>query len=49
MIISLLIVLLVMFSVFMFSIKGLDESAKNVSIGVSIVGVIFILFKVIGG
>lgn len=47
--ISVLIVIVVMFLIFMFSAKGVEDSAKNVSLVIGIVLIIFILFKVIRG
>lgn len=44
---SIVIVLLVLFSVLMFTSEGVDDSSKRIALGLCVVGVVWILFKVV--
>ncbi|MGV3076390.1 hypothetical protein ACEE21_15025 [Clostridium baratii] len=44
---SFLIMLLVLFLVFMFTAEGVSDSAKTISIGLSVIAIIWIIFKIL--
>lgn len=45
--ISLMIIILTLFEVFMFTAEGVSDSAKKISIGIGIVIIIWIIFKIL--
>ena len=47
MVIAIVIVLLVLFSVLMFTSEGVDDSSKRVALALCVVGVVWILFKLV--
>ena len=44
---SLLVIFLILFLVFMFTADGVSDSAKNISIGLSVVAIIYIVFQIL--
>lgn len=44
---SFIIVLLILFLVFMFTAEGVSDSAKNITIGISVIAIIWIIFKIL--
>ena len=45
--ISLIILVLVLFLVFMFTAEGVSDSAKRISVGIGVVGVLWLIIKIL--
>lgn len=47
MVVSFAIILIILFSVFMFTAEGVSDSAKNITIGIIVIFVIWMIFKIL--
>lgn len=47
MVLSIIILLLVLFMVFMFTAEGVDDSAKRISIGIAVIVILWIIMKIL--
>jgi len=45
--VSLMIIILIFFEVFMFTAEGVSDSAKKISVGIGVIMVIWLIFKIL--
>lgn len=46
---SFIIVILVAFVVFMFTTEGVSDAAKRVVLGIAVIGILYVIYKMIWG